>query len=56
MVRIIRIVYTYGDGHKEVQKPAYTAFASKEQMETFRAILIKNFNCKSVSLAYEEYR
>lgn len=54
MIKIIKIVYIYEDGHREIEKPPYTSCANREQLEALRKLLIKNFNCKSIEFIYEE--
>lgn len=55
MVKIIKVVYIY-DSHREVEKPAYLTFGSKEKMNEARKILKDKYKCKAVNFTYEDYR
>lgn len=40
---------------REVEKPEYLTFASKEQMEIYRCYLFRTKNATSIFFTYEEY-
>jgi hypothetical protein len=56
MIKVIKIVRTYEDGHRDFEKPEYLTFVNKKQMETYRCYLKRaNNSISNVFFTYEEY-
>lgn len=56
MIKVIKIVRTYEDGHRDFEKPEYLTFVNEKQMETYRCYLKRaNSSISNVFFTYEEY-
>lgn len=55
MIKIKKILYIYKNGSRKIESTNTYMCRTKEQMESLRLRLIKNFNCIDVRFTYEEH-